>query len=118
MRENSKIMPLGVLMVLSLGLGACSSAPGMVLATAGLVSFVHTDKTLTDHAISMATEKNCSLLHSANNEPYCQDLESEKTAAELEAEALMAQTHCYRTLGAISCYRQPDTMASAQARVN
>ncbi len=118
MRVNSKILPLGLLMVLSLGLGACSSAPGLVLATAGLVSFVHTDKTLTDHAISMATEKNCSLLHSANNEPYCQDLEPEITEAELEAEALMAQTHCYRTLGAISCYRQPDTMASAQARVN
>lgn len=105
-------------MVLSLGLGACSSAPGMVVAAAGLVSFVHTDKTLTDHAISMATEKNCSLLHSANNEPYCQELEPEISAEEIEAEALMAQTHCYRTLGAISCYRQPDTMASAHARVN
>ena len=118
MRVKSKVMPLGVLLALSLGLGACSSGTGLVLATAGLVSFVHTDKTLTDHAVSMATEKNCSLLHSANNEPYCQDLEPEISAEELEAEALMAQTHCYRTLGAISCYRQPDTMASAQARVN
>lgn len=107
-----------VLVFLSLSLSACGSTATIALATAGLVSFVHTDKTLTDHAVSMATKQNCSVLHSAKNQPYCQDLEPQKSPAELEAEALLAQTHCYRTLGAISCYREPDAMASAQARVN
>ena len=118
MSMGDRISRLGALTLLLLGLGACEVSPGLMVATAGLISYVHTDKTLTDHAVSSVTEENCSVRHVANNEPYCQNPNGAASEAELEAEAMLAQAYCYRTLGAISCYREPDPSASAQARVN
>lgn len=105
--------------LMALGLGACDPASQAMMAGASLVSFVHTDKTLGDHMATWAFDSDCSILYTANGEPYCQKLatEEERRAAEAEAAALQAQTHCYRTLGSITCYREPDTMASSQARV-
>lgn len=103
----------------ALGLGACDPASQAVLAGASLVSFVHTDKTVSDHMATWAFDSDCSLLHTANDESYCIPFETEeqRRAAEAEAAARRAQTYCYRTLGGISCYREPDDMASSQARV-
>ena len=104
---------------LVLGLTACDPGTTAMMAGVSLVSFVHTDKTLGDHFATWAFDKDCSVLHAGNGETYCQRFETEedRRAAEAEAAAQRAQTYCYRTLGAISCYREPDSMASSQARV-
>ena len=104
---------------MALGLGSCALGPTVLLAGASITSLNHTDKTLGDHAATWAFDKDCSILHTSEKEPYCQPIETEeeRLAAEAEAAALRAQTYCYRTLGEISCYREPDSMASSQARV-
>ncbi len=103
---------------LVIGLAACDPATA-VIAGGSLVSLAHTDKTLGDHVVTWAFDQDCSLLNASNGEPYCQRFETdeERLAKEAEAAAQRAQTYCYRTLGAISCYREPDNMASSQARV-
>lgn len=104
---------------LALGLAACDPTTTVVMAGASLVSLAHTDKTLGDHVATWAFDEDCSILYATNGEPYCQRFESEeeRLAAEAEAAAQQANAYCYRTLGAITCYRQPDSMASSQARV-
>ena len=104
-------------------LAGCDSTGALVVAGASIVSIVNTEKTLTDHAVSFITDEDCSLMHSANGEPYCQDPEEAarkeaQVAADRKAEALLTDpTYCYRTLGAISCYREPDPLASGYALV-
>ena len=97
-----------------IGLSGCDAGTTAVLAGAGLATFVHTDKTVTDHAVSWATEEDCALLHAANAEPYCQ--------ARPEPRARMTETtaasHCYRTLGTVTCYDRPDRAASHEVRVD
>lgn len=104
---------------LVLGLAACDPGTTAMMAGVSIVSLAHTDKTLGDHFATWAFDEDCSLLNASNGEPYCQRFETEedRRAAEAEAAAQRAQTYCYRTLGAISCYREPDSMASSQARV-
>lgn len=110
------VAPLALL----LGLSACEGAGAFALAGASLVSFVHTDKTLTDHAASWVMEEDCSIMHSADNEPYCQSAE-EIAAGEGDADAELAGSqsalYCYRTLGEITCHNRPDPLASEQALV-
>ncbi len=91
MSMGDRISRLVALTFLLFGLGACEVSPALMVATAGLVSYVHTDRTLTDHAVSYATEEDCSVRHWANNEPYCQDPNEDSSEAELEAEAMLAQ---------------------------
>jgi hypothetical protein len=100
-------------------LAACDPGSQALLAGASLVSFVHTDKTLSDHVATWAFDKDCSTLTLANGEGYCQrfETEEERRAAEAEAAARRAGTYCYRTLGAVNCFRQPDEMASSAQRV-
>lgn len=105
--------------LLAAGLGACDPASQAMMAGASLVTFVHTDKTVSDHVATWAFDEDCSTLALANGEDYCQPFvtEEERAAAEAEAAARQAGTYCYRTLGAVSCYQQPDEMASSMARV-
>jgi len=100
-------------------LAACDPGSQALLAGASLVTFVHTDKTISDHVATWAFDEDCSTLSLANGEGYCHEIvtEEQRKAAEAEAAAALASTYCYRTLGAINCYRQPDTMASSAARV-
>ena len=97
-----------------LGLSACGVGNGVVLMGASMATLIHTDKTLVDLAVSKYTEKNCSILHTARNEEYCQAPE----LSEREKVAYMASTmYCYRTLGGVNCYDRPDYMASSQTQV-
>lgn len=95
---------------------ALSGCGGMMLTFAGanLVSVIHSDKTLPDFAISGETGKNCTLLHAARNEPYCQSPLPDQT--EVLAD-LAANRYCYRTLGGIDCYDRPDYVASGLTRI-
>lgn len=110
---------LALMPALALSLQACALGPTVLMAGASMTSLAHTDKTLGDHVATWAFDKDCSILYATDGEPYCQrfETEEERLAAEAEAAAQRAQTYCYRTLGAISCYREPDSMASSQARV-
>ncbi len=97
-----------------LGLSACGT-PGALLVGASMATLIHTDKTVGDHVVSWATDKDCSLLYAADDKDYCQPLES----PEKEQVAFMNSTlYCYRTLGGVSCYDRPDYTASSQTRIN
>ena len=97
-----------------LGLSACVGDPSLMLVGGSLTSLTYSKKTLIDHAVSKYTEKNCSILHTARNEEYCQA----PGLSEREKVAYMASTmYCYRTLGGVDCYDRPDYMASSQTRV-
>ena len=97
-----------------LGLSACGGDMGLIMLGGSMASLTYTKKTLVDHAVSNYTELNCSILHTARNEKYCQAPE----ITEREKVAYMASMlYCYRTLGGVSCYDRPDYVASSQTRV-
>ena len=104
-----------------LSLAACGPTEMAVLAGANLVSIAQTDKHLGDHALSAARQEDCSIVAWSRGEPYCKS-----DAAELAAAAdatpygysgAPGGPFCYRTLGRATCYREPDPMASEQARI-
>lgn len=108
------IRPL-LLMAALFSLSACGASPALLMTGASLASFIHTDKTLTDHAVSYATEKDCSVLNLSNGYDYCDPPEGR----EREQIAYMAANlYCYRTLGGVNCYDRPDYTASNQTRIN
>ncbi len=97
------------------GLSACSGDVGLALIAASTASFIHTDKTMVDHAVRYSTDRDCSVLYMANDENYC------KPAVPVEPGqvAYMSQAlYCYRTLGGVTCYDRPDYTASSQTRIN
>jgi hypothetical protein len=97
-----------------LGLSACGGDFGLMMVGGSMASLSYTKKTLVDHAVSNYTELNCSILHTARNEEYCQRPE----ITEREKVAYMASMlYCYRTLGGVSCYDRPDYVASSQTRI-
>ena len=99
---------------LALTLAACDAGTSAMLLTANVVSFVNTDKTLVDHGVSFAQDKDCSALYWAEEERYCRDgAETE----DVPIEPASAGPYCYRSIGSIVCYRQPDPNASTQALV-
>jgi hypothetical protein len=106
---------LPLLLVALMGLAACDPATTATLAGASLVSLIYTDKTLADHAVGMALKEDCSVLHTVDKKPYCQDIPVEDHGEHMAS--LSASLYCYRTLGGVSCYDRPDYMAS-QTRLN
>ena len=105
--------------LLALTLAACEPATSAVMAGASLVTFVHTDKTVSDHFATWALDQDCSTLSLANGGDYCQEwvTEEQLAAEEAEAKARLASTYCYSTRGAVNCFREPDRMASSAQRV-
>jgi hypothetical protein len=106
---------LPLLLVALLGLAGCDPATTATIAGASLVSLIYTDKTLSDHAASQAFDENCSVLHTVDRKPYCQEIPAEDQGQGMAS--LSASLYCYRTLGGVSCYDRPDYMAS-QTRLN
>jgi hypothetical protein len=106
---------LPLLLAALLGLAACDPATTATIAGASLVSLAYTDKTLGDHAASQAFDEDCSVLHTVNKKPYCQEIPTEDQSQRLAGQS--ASLYCYRTLGGVSCYDRPDYMAS-QTRLN
>ncbi|MCH8036805.1 MAG: hypothetical protein IIC53_06725 [Proteobacteria bacterium] len=97
-----------------LGLSACGGGVGLAMLAASTATFIHTDKTTVDLAVSYATDRDCSILYLANDENYC------KPAVPIEPGqvAYMSQAlYCYRTLGGVNCYDRPDYTASSQTRI-
>ena len=116
---------LSALSLTALVLSGCDTTTALVTTSIGIATFVQTDKTPTDHVASFVTQQDCTILHVADDEPYCQEEgpEAEDLAAldsareQQERLELQKQAYCYRTLGAISCYREPDPLASGYALV-
>ena len=96
-------------------LSACTSGPSLVMTGIGVATFIHTEKTLVDHAVSHATEKDCATLHTVKNEPYCQ---SPPTDPRQRRADMSGSLHCYRTLGTVTCYTRRDPSASQQTRID
>ena len=97
-----------------LGLSACGGDIGLAMVAASTASFIHTDKTVVDLAVSSSTDRDCSILYMANNENYCKPSEP----IEPGQVAYMSQAlYCYRTLGGVNCYDRPDYTASSQTRI-
>jgi hypothetical protein len=97
-----------------LGLTACGGEVGLAMLAASTASFIHTDKTVFDHAISYSTDRDCSILYAANDQSYCKP----PVPIEPGQVAYMSQAlYCYRTLGGVTCYDRPDYTASSQTRI-
>ena len=110
------------LVVLMFSLSGCLLATGPGLFAVGTATFINTDKTMTDHALSFVTGQDCSTLEYSKGEGYCQPHESEQAIQP----DLVAQggtfvgygPYCYRTIGRVTCYSHPDPSASEYARLN
>ncbi|WP_421709242.1 hypothetical protein [Algihabitans sp.] len=85
-------------------LGACD--PTLLATGASVVTLVATDKTMTDHALSAALDRDCSFVRSSRGESFC-----------VQEPYVMQTEHCYRTLGNVTCYSRPDPQASDAQRV-
>jgi hypothetical protein len=87
--------------VASLGLAGCADPTSLALSGVSVISFTQTGKTVTDHAMSLATSQNCSLKHSLVGEPWCQPDAAPAPTTASTAEPL----YCYRSIAAVTCYR-------------
>ena len=94
-------------------LSGCSVDPAsLALSGVSVVTFTQTGKTLTDHAMSLATDQDCSLKHSLTGTPWCQPV-AHTPAPEIQAHGKL---HCYRSLAATTCYRQQNPHDTASRR--
>ncbi len=80
-------------------LSACLDPVVLTVAGASAASYVATGKTLTGHAMSYSTGKDCRVMRGFKGETMCQDLPPEDTP---EAPAELA---CYRSIAEVTCYR-------------
>jgi hypothetical protein len=77
-------------------LSGCSAIPGFAQVEGAFV--VGTEKTLTDHVISLSSGKDCSSVRKEKGLTYC-----------VEDEVQVKQNlYCYPTLGSVTCYDRPD----------
>jgi hypothetical protein len=108
------IFPLLGLILLPLALGGCGAAVGTVAAGATVATYATTDRLPTDHLVSAASGEDCTVLHMADGEPYCQTLEDPEMRQLREANNA---PYCYRTLGEITCYDTPDPYNNTEVPV-
>ncbi len=93
-----------------LGLTALLSACGpetLVSTGLGVASLKTTDKTLTDHALGLVTNQDCSTLRAQRGDIYC------LTDEEMQARIPAQPEYCYRTIGGVDCYDRPDESKGA-----
>jgi hypothetical protein len=88
MVDESRMRTLVTIVVL-LGLAACNE-----ISVFGTASVVTTDKTLSDHAVSYLSGKDCSTVRKETGRSYCKEDERNPTPT----------VHCYRNLGGVTCY--------------
>ena len=96
-----------------LAAGCTFADSALLMGGATLVSFIHTDKTISDHVIGAATDKDCSTMRMVTEgKPLCRDpTEAQANAAnpaQGSAQTAAAGTNCYRELGRVSCYDRPN----------
>ena len=79
----------------------CVDPASLALGGASAVSLAQSGKTLTDHAMSMATDQDCSLMHSLEGEPWCVPASGIDPSAPPQP-----LVYCYRSIAEVNCYRQ------------
>jgi hypothetical protein len=62
------------------------------------VFVIGTDKTMTDHVISLSSGKNCSTVRKEKGLTYCEEDEPK----------IKQNIFCYKTLATVTCYDRPD----------
>ena len=97
--------PFAALLPAALALAACEPV-SMVATGATFVSVIQSEETLSDKALSWATNQRCSIFQAARGEPYCQPAAPE-----------LPEQYCYRNLGGVTCYTRPDAHASSEVAV-
>lgn len=66
------------------------------------VSVIASDKTATDHVVSLFSGKDCSVVRTERGLSYCVEDEVR----------IESRVFCYQTLGSVSCYDRPDPRRS------
>lgn len=105
---------------LCLALSGCmlSTGPGLFAAT--VATYINTDKSPSDHAMSLLTGEDCSSLEYAEGREYCTPHAPRRGAMIYDGPGQGRPDvgpYCYRTIGETTCYTQPDPLASEQARL-
>ena len=100
-----RIMRCGYLMlIITCGLNGCgpmAATPGgfnLISGQAEILSIMGTEKPIFDHAISLSSGKNCSLVRREKGLHYCEEDEPQ----------VRPNVYCYNTLARVTCYKQPD----------
>ena len=91
-------------------LSACTPAQLGAIAGLSALSYIETDKTLSDHVASKIMGKDCASRYAFETGRLCK----EETVTYV---AQQAPTYCYRTLGNITCYSTPDPYDSRTQQV-
>ena len=92
------------------GCGPLAATPGgfnLISGQAEILSIIGTDKTITDHIVSLSSGKNCSTIRRERGLHYCEEDEPE----------VKPQVYCYKTLGRVTCYNKPDPYLSGSRRL-
>lgn len=90
-------------------LSACTDPASMALSGASVVSVMQTGKTISDHAMSMATGMDCSIRNTFAGVSWCQPLEN-------DAVDPSADLACYRSIAKVTCYLRDNPNETASRR--
>jgi hypothetical protein len=101
MVDVSRMRTLAIIVCL-LALAACNE-----ISIFGTASVVSTDKTLTDHAVSYLSGKDCYTVRKETGRSYCKEDERNPTPT----------VHCYRNLGGVSCYDEQNPYGDRRKEV-
>ena len=85
-----------VMGLLGVTLGACSFVPGFAQVEGATV--IGTKKTISDHVVSLASGKDCSIIRKDRGLTYCVEDEP----------VITPNIYCYKTLARVTCYDRPD----------
>ena len=90
--------------LVALMVAACSAEPLVptllpIGLGASMATLPQTKKTPTDHLMSWATGRDCSMIHYEQDGAFCQDPPREIDRRNL---------YCFKTLGGVECHQRPD----------
>lgn len=89
----------------ALAVAGCDA--GTFMAASG-ASLMGSDKTIVDHAISVGSGKDCSILRTERGLTYCKE----------DMPKVRQNLYCYRDLGGVTCYDKPNPNNDFQQRVD
>lgn len=83
-------------------LAGCSAATAVPNAAGPVAAMeaatvITTNKTISDHFISMSRGKNCSTIRVQTGQTYCEE----------DERVPLKEIYCYRTIGQVNCYAMP-----------
>lgn len=114
-----RAIPLCLLCLFGLSGCVLTTAPGLVMV--GITTLVATDKTVSDHALSIATGHDCSIVAFSRGREYCVDTggglgQADSALHGPSGNHRKTGPFCHRTLGETTCYNRPDPVAGENAR--